>query len=281
MWCFKLMAKMILARIPLRESSWQKLRLFRHGQMDDVDYAIKVFFLHVQRAFPEGLPNDFTILELGPGNSLASGLIASSMGAKAAYLVDVGAYASCDIRYYRLLAETIRRRGLSPVCFDEVKDYDEMLARSHIHYLTEGLMSLKSIPTGSVDFIFSHSVLEHIRKSEFAVTISELHRILRPQGHMSHNVNLQDHLSHSLNNLRFSERFWERNWFAYHSGFYTNRIRAFQMLEMMKTGGFTILSAESASWSKLPTPKHSFDISFRNLSDEELLIHSLHFVLAF
>ncbi len=37
----------------------------------------------------------------------------------------------------------------------------------NIIYLTEGLKSLREVPDASVDFLFSNTVLEHIRLKEF------------------------------------------------------------------------------------------------------------------
>lgn len=92
---------------------------------------------------------------------------------------------------------------------------------------------------GSIDFIWSQAVLEHIRKSEFLDTMLELHRILRPNGVCSHVVDLKDHLGGALNNLRFSEKLWESNFMA-SSGFYTNRIRYSEMLDIFHQAGFSV-----------------------------------------
>ena len=73
---------------------------------------------------------------------------------------------------------------------------------------------MKKIEDESIDYIFSHSVMEHVRKFEFDDLVDEMYRILRPRGVISHNINYKDHLDESLNNLRFSEEIWESNLFA-------------------------------------------------------------------
>ena len=46
-WRLKLGAKIVLSRLPLGYGLWQRLQLFRHGQMTDLDYAERVFAGHV------------------------------------------------------------------------------------------------------------------------------------------------------------------------------------------------------------------------------------------
>ena len=49
----------------------------------------------------------------------------------------------------------------------EGKPIEEILKSTNAVYLTNGLSSLKLINSLSLDFVWSHSVLEHIRKSDF------------------------------------------------------------------------------------------------------------------
>ena len=264
------MAKLILGRIPFKHQLFRSLHWFRHGQMDDPSYALKIFHMHFKKAFPQKAPNQFAALELGPGDSLASALIAKAHGAGKVYLVDVGAYADRNIKTYRRIARHLRQNGLSAFPnMDSIDSVEEMLQKCNASYLTDG--SLKNIPDASVDFIWSHSVLEHIRKRDFAKTMAELHRILKKDGRASHNVDLQDHLQHSLHSLRFSPSLWENNLFA-NSGFYTNRLRYSESLRMMKKAGFKILHTNRGYWKALPLPRKNFHPEFRHLTDDELRI---------
>jgi hypothetical protein len=49
-WWFKIMAKIILSRLPFSYKVWQRLGIFRHGYMDQSSYALHVFNEHVSRA---------------------------------------------------------------------------------------------------------------------------------------------------------------------------------------------------------------------------------------
>ena len=232
------------------------------------------------KLFPQGIPKSFIALELGPGDSLASALIAKAHGAQKVYLVDVDAYAKQDIRTYKLMARYLRKAGLQHIPdMDGITTIDEMLKKCNAKYLTKGLQSLKDIPNASVGFIWSHSVLEHIRKRDFEETFRELYRILKNGGRASHNVDLQDHLQKSLNNLRFPESLWESDFFA-NAGFYTNRLRCTESLEIMEKTGFKITHQNRGCWKRLPLPKRAIHPDVRHFSDEELRIRTYSVSLA-
>jgi hypothetical protein len=76
-------------------------------------------------------------------------------------------------------------------------------------YLTHGLESLRQIPTGTIDFVFSHTVLQDVRRREFFPMLQELRRIQRSDGVGSHTVSISDILGGNLNDLRFSQKTWE------------------------------------------------------------------------
>lgn len=280
LWAAKIAAKLILGRLPFRHQLLRNMGIFKHGRMDEAAYALKIFNLHKDSAFPEGLPENFTALELGPGDSLASAIIAKAHGAKAIYLCDVDHYASNDIEKYRTLALELTKIGLKNTPdLSNIKDAPEMLELCNATYLTNGLKGLKSIPDKSVDFIWSHSVLEHIRKKDFSTTMKELHRILKKEnGRASHNVDLQDHLEKSLNNLRFPETIWENDIFA-NSGFYTNRLRYTQSMELIKDAGFEIIGQNAGQWPSLPLPRSKMHSDFHDLPDEELLTRTYSVLL--
>ena len=144
--------------------------------------------------------------------------------------------------------------------------------------MTEGLISLNSLPSNSFDFIFSQAVLEHVRKHEFGATLQEFRRILKPDGVSSHQIDLRDHLGGALNNMRFSSKTWESNFFA-SSGFYTNRICFTHMMQLFDQAGFQASVFGVKSWPNLPTPRSKLAPEFRSLSDEELSILQFDVVL--
>lgn len=111
-WALKIAAKLLVSRLPLPYGFWKTIGLFRHGRMDSADYPIKIFNLYITRACPLGLPNDAVILELGPGDSVASALLGFSKGARQVYLVDVGNFARSDVAFYQALALDMQKKGI-------------------------------------------------------------------------------------------------------------------------------------------------------------------------
>jgi hypothetical protein len=269
-WWGKITTKLLLSRLPFGYSIWQRLGLFRHGRMDNSKYAIGIFNNHTWKS---GLSNNLcgkTLLELGPGDSIATAIIASAHGARA-LLVDTGEFVRSDIGPYLDLERMLIKQQLSPPDLSDCPTINDILARCGAQYMTDGLSSLKQIESESVDLIFSQAVLEHVSRSEFFETMQECCRILKPMGICSHQVDLRDHLDGALNNLRFSERIWESGFFA-KSGFYTNRIRFSQMMDLFDQAGFNIEVIDLHRWDKIPTPREKLNEDFRHLPDDDLSV---------
>lgn len=276
-WWAKIGAKIVLSRLPLRYGFWQGLGLFRHGRMDSWSYALGVFDAHLNRA---GLVDDLSgrvVLEIGPGDSVATAIIARAHGARA-ILVDAGCFAKADLDGYRALCDLLAQHGYTPPDLGNARDLDDVLVACEARYLTEGLTSLRAIDSGSIDLIFSQAVLEHIRRHEFADTMRECRRILKPDGVCSHRVDLKDHLGGGLNNLRFSDRVWESAFFAT-SGFYTNRIQHSEMLSLFRNAGFDVTVLGTSRWQELPIRRASMAPAFREIGEEELLISGFDVLL--
>ena len=258
-WRFKILAKIVLSRVPIGYDFWQNIGLFRHGYMDEASYVLNVFNEHISRAGLDEKLWGKTILEIGPGDSIATAIVAACYGARA-ILIDAGPFAKTDLASYRKLVEFLEQNGLNPPDISAAVTQGEILAVCNAQYLTQGLESFSSIGADTVDFIFSQAVLEHVRKNEFFDTMCECSRVLTPDGIASHRIDLKDHLGGGANNLRISSKYWETNWMS-SSGFYTNRIRFKEMLAVFKKAGFNIDILNTDEWSEAP-------IARRNLAKE-------------
>ncbi len=270
-WWLTVTAKIILSRLPFGYATWRRMGLFRHGQMDDCDYAIRIFNTHLEKTSLLDQLTGRTILELGPGDSIATAIIAAAHGARA-ILVDAGPFVDEDVSSYIELGNMLNDKGLAlPAEFAQCSTIVEILTCCDALYYSEGLESLRGISSKSVDLIFSQAVLEHVRKREFLDTILECRRILSPNGICSHQVDLRDHIGGGLDNLRFSEKVWESEWIA-KSGFYTNRIRYYKMLEFFCQAGFDVEDEKVQEWAGLPVDRDDIDQDFRDSSDEDLCV---------
>jgi SAM-dependent methyltransferase len=276
-WWGRIGTKLILSRLPAGYAFWRALNMFVHGSMRDPGYALRIFQEHYsQSGLGPGRP--FVALELGPGDSLASALIASAFGAQRTYLIDTGAFATRELGVYRALARDLVARGLPTDDLGSVVDLEGLLRVCRASYGTAGLRSLRDVPSASVDFIWSNAVLEHIRRAEFDEFIRELRRVISHHGVCSHQVDLRDHLGGALNNMRFSSRWWERDWMA-NSGFYTNRMRMSDMLRVFEAAGFNARVTSMLRWPALPTPRGSLAREFQSIKLDELLVSGFSVVL--
>jgi SAM-dependent methyltransferase len=269
-WQIKIGAKIVLSRLPFGYSLWQKIGLFRHGKMDQITYVKGVFDKHVRRAGLSNQLNGKTILELGPGDSIATAVIAACHGASV-YFIDTGDYAVRDVGLYQGFANTLKAQGLNAPDLSGAESREEVLEICGAKYFSNGLSSLQKMANGSVDLIFSQAVLEHVRKHEFLETMKECYRILRTDGAASHSVDLKDHLGGGLNNLRFRESIWESDFFV-QSGFYTNRIRFSEMIAMFKHADFNIETVNAKRWDVSPINKKALSLDFTSITDEDLLV---------
>lgn len=267
-WWVKIGAKVTLSRLPFDYARWRALNLFVHGGMHDATYAQQVFDEHVGPV-RDLLPESFSMLELGPGDSVASALLASASGAGRSWLVDAGDFATKDVGAYAPLLENAEA---VPATFEA------LLAQVNARYLTNGLASLRGLDDDLVDFIFSEAVLEHVRRSEFEETVRQTFRLLKPGGYASHLIDLQDHLDDSLHSLRFRRATWESDWFA-RSGFYTNRLRARTLESIFAAAGFEQVARDVVVWPALPVARRALDAEFADLDDNDLRTKRLRLLL--
>ncbi|HEX5635068.1 MAG TPA: hypothetical protein VFX50_17615 [Gemmatimonadales bacterium] len=277
-WYARIGAKIVLARAPMPYALWRRVNLFKHGAMTDVAYARAVFERHLA-VLPAPFRPGFTALELGPGDSLFSAVLARLAGAARTYLVDAGAFATDDVALYRDAAcALVRDLPSPPISPTRWTSIGAMLEDCGGSYGTDGLASLRAVPEGSVHLSWSHAVLEHVRHAEFDATMAALRRAMHPQGASSHQVDLRDHLGGSLHNLRFSHARWESPLFR-DSGFYTNRIRYTAMLASFTRAGFRVEQVTPERWPAVPLARAALDPEFRDLPDDELRVMAFHAVL--
>lgn len=277
MWRIKILAKIILSRLPFGYFVWQKIGLFRHGNMDNSTYAIRVFNDHIAKSGLQGKLQGLTILELGPGDSIATAIIAASHGARA-ILVDSGRFIAADPGTYITLCNALIALGVSPPDISRCQTVDDILSVCNSKFLSGGLSSLKEIAGNSIDLIFSQAVLEHVRAHDFQGVLFECFRILKETGVSSHCIDLKDHIGGGLNNLRFKRLLWESNLFC-KSGFYTNRIRLKKILESFSIAGFSYRLLDVKCWDRLPIQRKNLDLEFSRLDDDELLVSEFDVLL--
>jgi SAM-dependent methyltransferase len=277
-WQVKIAAKIVLARLPLPDHFWEKIGLFKQGGMERPEYALRIFRRHFDAvSFPKKSDN-FVGLELGPGDSLCSALIARTFGASRTFLVDVEPCATLKLAVYRKMESHLLQLGMHPPNLASCRNMDDVSQACGIEYWTDGVASLRKIPTASVDFVWSNAVLSYVRRNEFAPLLRELRRIQHPQGIGSHGIPIKDIIGGKLNDLRFSAGVWESSFMA-RSRFYTNRLRYLELLELFRQAGFEPEVTRTLRWNDLPTPRRKMAREFVSLSDDDLSVSEFDVLL--
>ncbi len=244
--------------------------------MEKKNYAYRVFMGHIK--FFKKNTSKFVFLELGPGDSLISGIIASYFGAKKIYLVDNGSFVNKRISLY-IDAIKYMNQFFPQRKFDHLKSFNDILKEFNIHFLINGLASLKKIESNSIDFIYSQAVLEHIFLDEIDEIFTELNRVMKRESTSSHVVDFKDHLGSSLNNLRFSDFFWNSKLIR-ESGFYTNRLRLSDYVNICKSKNFNVAICEIKKWRSYPIKKTKLHKDFKRYSKQDLLVKEARLVLS-
>lgn len=201
-------------------------------------YCYTVWLRHLVKAAAVGIPTAHScVAELGPGDSLGVGLAAILSGANRYVALDAKPHANPEknLRIFEELLSLFRRREPIPddVEFPLVRptlqDYrfpshilsDESLSSNLSEArIEETRAAIRGIPTrtiildyrapwtepsavlsGSVDFLFSQAVLEHV--DDLEQTYSAMRAWVKPKGFLSHSI---DFTSHNVT------RSWNGHW---------------------------------------------------------------------
>jgi SAM-dependent methyltransferase len=219
-----------------------------------------------------------TLLEIGPGDGVANALYAAAAGVTTIWLVDAGDFASTDMQDYQRIVQRIARDNPAFAGRIDLSSRAAMLASIGARYLTAGIESLRDVPTQSVDLIVSYAVIEHVRRRDLAALFAQMHRVLVAGGMARHWIDLMDHLGGRLNNLRLPETVWEHRVMA-GAGFYTNRLRCCEILDLARSAGFAASVPRLLRWPDLPTKRRAMARQFRRFDDDELRIASFDLLL--
>ena len=193
-WWVLVGAKLFLSRLPIHYAIWKRLHFFEHGDMNQPQNSMNIFLEHGTTSGILDLisarrilnANDqFSLLELGPGDSLFTAVIAKCFNFKKSWLVDAGNFAKKDMGIYRSLFTFLRQSGYQPSFDKEPNSVDEILESCGCEYLTNGVNSLEKIPSDSIDYCFSNAVLEHVPKQDFTLMANQLFRVLKQDSVLS------------------------------------------------------------------------------------------------
>jgi len=137
-WYMKIAIKLAVGNIPgMQKFTSGILPIFQQGPRKDPHYNINVYFQHFRR-FVEfnrvevGIGfGDYNVLELGPGKSLGSGIVAYILGAKKVYLVDVEKWARIEDDFIREIMDRLKRMIETSGLLNSDLDIDDNKIRTY------------------------------------------------------------------------------------------------------------------------------------------------------
>lgn len=168
---------------------------------------------------------------------------------------------------------------------------DAIAAGADLHAASNGAIAYHApadatataLPPGSIDAVFSNSVLEHVAPEVLAPLYREAMRVLRPGGLMFHSVNCGDHYAyadrsiHQLNYLQYSDRQWRRwdNRFLYQ-----NRLRANAFVDAAREAGFELVLDTSTTRPERLAQLRGMRVhpQFAGVDEQVLCITSVDFI---
>jgi SAM-dependent methyltransferase len=196
------------------------------------------------------------------------------------------------LRLEQHLAPSAERLGVSETLVRErwerlraARDAADFLQRAGIEYRAPADAAATQLPAGSIDVVFSNSVLEHVEPNAIEALMRETRRLLRPGGVAIHSVNCGDHYAYfdrgitPVHYLRYSEAHW-RLW--NNDLQYQNRLRADDFIESARRAGLAIVLNHQRPRRELIERFDQLPIAaeFRRYSREQLCTTSVDFVAA-
>ncbi|MEM6346776.1 MAG: class I SAM-dependent methyltransferase [Bacteroidota bacterium] len=265
----------------LQQKVWRSLQLsdaFLIDRLSHVDKHLRAW----EQYHPHSQPQ--IVLELGTGWYPVVPLGMYLSGIDQIYTVDQSSYLS-EARFAELLAYLAnwQARGLLQKYLPSLKihrwqslrqlqaeyknDFSKLLEALQIHYW---LGDARTLPYSArqFDLIHSNNTFEHIPPSILGGLISEMKRVMKVEGVMSHYIDMVDHYSYgdpSLSPLHFL-RFTERQWSWIENRFQSqNRMRLNQYEDLFAKLGLKALplhlefaAADEVKDQKLAFPYSSF-----------------------
>lgn len=195
---------------------------------------------------------DGTVLEIGPGANLGTGLILAMEGVRKYYGLDI--YQDPDLyapptyeRARDLLQFVAPERIRAPLeQLLTVREGKVEFQREKIEYLHPRQSYDIPLPEGSLDFAFSHATLEHV--ADPRRTMAALRRVIRPGGLTAHQIDLRDHRNDfktPLEFLKVDAAAWGREYEAPDKAhLFMNRWRLGDFRKAFEEAGFELLSVE-------------------------------------
>lgn len=209
------------------------------------------FLEHIEAARRHGRGDlsQRTLFEFGAGWDLYGNLVAWCCGVDRQLVYDLRRWARPDqinvvVRHLMQDPPAGAQRTPRALVPEHGRFEDALLEHYGIDYRAPADAGDTGLPDGSVDLIFTTSVLEHVPEPALRRLMAECRRLAGPGAVISHVIDYSDHYAHAdpsigpYNFLRFGDAAWQ----AFNPGIhYQNRLRHADYLRLFAQSGFRLL----------------------------------------
>lgn len=162
-------------------------------------------------------------------------------------------------------------------------DTPEAMTGGAVHYHAPCDVAALPLADGSVDIVFSNSVLEHVPPQALPSLHGGARRLLRPGGAAFHSVNCGDHYAyvdptlHQLHYLRYSDAEWA---FWNNRFLYQNRLRAHELVDGARAAGLQVVHDTSQPRPARLAQLQAMTVApqFAGIPPEQLCITTVDFI---
>jgi len=224
-----------------------------------------------------------SIIELGPGPDLGTGIIILALGAKSYTAVDKNKLINRTPQvFYNILLNYLKDLPEYEKAKIAVDNILKQSFNENFCYIHDSIFDLESVPDNKYDMLVSQAVLEHITDIDKVFNI--LFNKLKPNSIMVNEVDLGTHTAlirdlDPLNLLRYSDRVW--NLLKFDGS--PNRFRATDYRNILNQLRFTkIVIKKLIVLGKEYVEKSKPNLSnrFNNYSDQDITIKSFYLLAA-
>jgi hypothetical protein len=267
------------------------------GGSDTATYCYGIWLRHLVWCARSGLPTEpRSVAEIGPGDSLGTGVAALLTGAGSLHALDVVRYASAAhnevvldelVRLFRerapipelpgvfpqlqehgfphhILTEERMRQGLSPPRVEEIrKALRGQPSTITFDYVVPWMERVSDL---ALDLVISQAVLEHV--ADLESTYASLARHVRIGGGMSHVIDFRSHRLTSAwdGHLQYNRLLWRM--VTGRRPYLLNRTPLSRHMELLRRSGFHTVA--TLRQTRIPeVPRSALAPDFREWSDDD------------
>jgi SAM-dependent methyltransferase len=283
----------VFGQLPMEAQEFfaQKTHEFMSQRNNTSVYAFRVFKGIYESALQYGIDvSNSSILEIGAGKPLGTGIFWNFVGAKKYTSIDKFTQINLTDLWIQRFEALLEMNLFHPKNFK----IDSLVKKNGAQYilnedkirLIQGSFEEYPLEKKSFDFIYSCAVLEHVTNIE--EIFRKMYDVLSDDGIMIHGIDLREHHTNlrtvpdkntSIDFLKYSTEEWNRM-YPPGSEHYINRLRASDFQKHFKDAGFSVVDFITTQKMKLDETVYSkIDPDFRRYSINDLSMIGINVVL--